>query len=351
MTVEFGENEGDGELGNRIGYSVRSQDFYPMFRDTIRHKRKCIVGPVMLNRIVVFFPCEVDKDEYYLRIDAVNLALHVIKTFNGKVGDGIKIGIGRCYDNYELIPTSYYETLTALRHLNGPGVMHISDLPSYSQQCYGYPVQKEKLLIAKASKGDMEGCRPLIQDIFAWLTVTYHSQPLKIKNKLIELIILINQNVASEAEDDPGRMLLLEEILAMEDLTELGLWFNKKIESMLFNTNQINSSKISNLTKTAQRYIEENFSNPITLEDVAFRINVSPQYLSRLFKEETGENFIDYLTRIRIKAARKLLEGTEHNVKEICFKTGYGDPNYFSRIFKKATGLTPTEYKEKFSIY
>ncbi len=350
MTVEFGEHEGGGELGNKIGYSVRSQNFYPMFRETIRHKRKCIVGPVMLNRIVVFFPENLEKDEYELRIDGVNLAGYIINTFSGKIGDGIKIGIGRAYDNYELIPTSYNESLTALQYLNGTGAMHISDLPSYSRKCYGYPVQKEKLLISRASKGDAEGCLTLLKDIYGWLTVTYPAQPLKIKNKLIEIITLISRTVWNDSEDEnPGDMFLLEELLAMEDLTELGLWFNKKVGTLVSRFSQMNSSKISNLTKTAQRYIEENYSHPITLEDVAYKVNISPQYFSRLFKEEAGENFIDYLTRLRIKVAKSLLEGTEYNVKEICFRTGYGDPNYFSRIFKKATGLTPTEYKDKFS--
>ena len=75
-------------------------------------------------------------------------------------------------------------------------------------------------------------------------------------------------------------------------------------------------------------------------------INVSPQYLSKLFKEETGENFIDYLTAIRIKIAKDLLEKNELSVKEICFSIGYNDPNYFSRMFKINVGVTPTEYKD-----
>jgi YesN/AraC family two-component response regulator len=104
--------------------------------------------------------------------------------------------------------------------------------------------------------------------------------------------------------------------------------------------------KAGALIRRAKDYIKANFSKTITLEDVAREIHVSPQYLSKLFKEETGENFIEYLTCIRIRNAKSLLEGDELSIKEICYSIGYSDPNYFSRIFKKIVGLTPTEYKE-----
>jgi beta-lactam-binding protein with PASTA domain len=64
------------------------------------------------------------------------------------------------------------------------------------------------------------------------------------------------------------------------------------------------------------------------------------------FKNKTGVNFIDYLTNIRIERAKELLADSDVSIKEICSEVGYADPNYFSRIFKKVTGVTPTEYKE-----
>ena len=61
---------------------------------------------------------------------------------------------------------------------------------------------------------------------------------------------------------------------------------------------------------------------------------------------ETGENFIDYLTSLRIIKAEELLKNSDISIKEICFEVGYRDPNYFSRIFKKNIGITPTEFRE-----
>ncbi|MBQ3890330.1 MAG: helix-turn-helix transcriptional regulator, partial [Lachnospiraceae bacterium] len=69
-------------------------------------------------------------------------------------------------------------------------------------------------------------------------------------------------------------------------------------------------------------------------------------YLSRIFKENTKENFIDYLTKLRIEKAKDLLNSTQYSMKEICTMCGYSDPNYFSKSFRKNVGVTPTEYRE-----
>ena len=78
-------------------------------------------------------------------------------------------------------------------------------------------------------------------------------------------------------------------------------------------------------------------------------VNTSPYYFSRIFKEETGKNFVEYLTGVRMERAKELLKEGRCSIKEICCMTGYSEPNYFSRTFKKNMGITPTEYSRKFS--
>lgn len=109
----------------------------------------------------------------------------------------------------------------------------------------------------------------------------------------------------------------------------------------------LHGEKEDGLISRAKKYIRENYSKSITLEDVSREVHVSPQYLSKLFKEETGENFIDYLTAVRIRISKNMMEDEKRSIKDICFSVGYSDPNYFSRIFKKIVGYTPTEYKEE----
>ena len=93
--------------------------------------------------------------------------------------------------------------------------------------------------------------------------------------------------------------------------------------------------------------IEENFRRDISLDDVSREVDISPYYFSKLFKQETGRNFIEHLTEIRLKNARDLLQNSQLSIKEICAQSGYSDPNYFSRIFKKYEGVTPSEFRER----
>ena len=106
------------------------------------------------------------------------------------------------------------------------------------------------------------------------------------------------------------------------------------------------SAAVYSIIETAKNYIKNNYHKDISLDDVSREVNISPYYFSKLFKETTGENFIEYLTNLRMDKAKELLQTTECSMKEICVKTGYSDPNYFSRSFKKNVGVTPTEYKE-----
>lgn len=99
----------------------------------------------------------------------------------------------------------------------------------------------------------------------------------------------------------------------------------------------------------AVRYIREHYGEQISLEDVAEAGNVSGNYLGRLFKEEMGVGFHDYLTQVRLEESEKLLAKTNLTIKEIAFQVGYLDEKYYSKLFKKVTGIKPTEYRRIYS--
>lgn len=95
----------------------------------------------------------------------------------------------------------------------------------------------------------------------------------------------------------------------------------------------------------AKGYIRERFAEELSLEEVADFVHLNPYYFSKIFKQQVGETFIDFVTNLRIGKAKELMTSTDMSLKEVCFEVGYKDPNYFSRVFKKVTGVTPTEYR------
>ena len=97
----------------------------------------------------------------------------------------------------------------------------------------------------------------------------------------------------------------------------------------------------------AQKYMQMNFHLDITLEDVANRAFLNPVYFSRIFKQITGENFIDFLTDLRMNRAMQLIGEGRHQIQEIGLRVGYNNSKYFSRVFKKYTGCTPREFSRR----
>lgn len=94
-------------------------------------------------------------------------------------------------------------------------------------------------------------------------------------------------------------------------------------------------------------YLNENYDQEIYLESMAQKLNITASYLSSYFKEKTGENFIDYLNRLRIAKAREFLLQSDDRIHLIAEKVGYQNLNSFNRMFKKFTGLTPSEYRKQ----
>ena len=94
-------------------------------------------------------------------------------------------------------------------------------------------------------------------------------------------------------------------------------------------------------------YIDKNCRKDISLDQVGEYANMSSYYLSKIFKKETGMNFVTYLTERKIELARDMLLNTDIPIINIALDLSYHEPNYFSKVFKKSTGLTPTEYRRK----
>lgn len=95
------------------------------------------------------------------------------------------------------------------------------------------------------------------------------------------------------------------------------------------------------IASLANKYIEENFCDNITLRDIANHVNVHPGYLSRLYKQKTGVSVTDTITQLRINKAKMLLKDTALMVSEVGQAVGFDDVTYFSYVFRKHTGVAP----------
>nr|WP_255570864.1 response regulator [Cohnella sp. CFH 77786] len=139
-----------------------------------------------------------------------------------------------------------------------------------------------------------------------------------------------------------------ERLLQMNRLAEIEQWLSDlagKAASLLDPRRRAADSS-PRLVDKAIRYIERHYPEPISLGQVSEWIGVSESHLSKQFAKETGENFIVYLTRLRVRKAIELMGGGM-KLFEIAERVGYPNPEYFSRIFKKMTGRTPQQYRDE----
>ncbi len=98
--------------------------------------------------------------------------------------------------------------------------------------------------------------------------------------------------------------------------------------------------------REAKEYIKRHSSEAIRLAKVARLVNISPTHFSEKFKAETGENFVDHVSRIRVERTKKLLHGTDRPITEIAFQVGFQSLSQFNRTFKKIVGATPRDFRK-----
>jgi two-component system response regulator YesN len=117
------------------------------------------------------------------------------------------------------------------------------------------------------------------------------------------------------------------------------------VGALVFRDGRVNNQH-AGVIKQAQAYIDRHHSDPsMSLGGVAAQVSLSPCHFSAVFSQETGQTFKEYLTELRIKQAKELLRTTTMKAFEICYQVGYNDPHYFSHVFRKHTGLTPSEFR------
>lgn len=347
LIMELGDSIEEGHLTNPVGISVKAQSFYPVIRESLKDELSCIVGPIMVNKIISFIPSDKPQMDYDDRIMIIEKARYLVRDLTKRLDIQLKIGIGSVTPISRL-EDSYKEAISALRNSKGR-VAHVKDLPIGCEYEEDYPINIESALFEKIERGDIEGAKIEANLFFDWMINNYPEHIMDIKLKVLEFVLFAEQKAFLSGGMTYYflyRKDYLPTIIQIENYEQLRKWFIDKVTEACSNIITKREEQTSGLISKAKAYIEKNYNKDISLDEVSRSVDISPYYFSKLFKEETGENFIEYLTNIRIEKAKKLLLYSDMSIKNICIDTGYSDPNYFSRIFKKQVGLTPTEYRE-----
>lgn len=195
---------------------------------------------------------------------------------------------------------------------------------------------------------DKEKVNSVFEELSALFT-EFHPAREQVVNACANLYYFFLSYVEEDAlikEEMPYPSVVMEILLECFTLKAHTRWL-LKFGSWVGNTmeNFHRGSKTDKIVEAAKEYVRENYGEKLTLAAIASKIGISQGYLSSVFKKQTGGNLNDYINQIKIEKAKELLEKHEYMMYEISDMLGFENPYYFSKVFKKLTGITPSEYE------
>lgn len=324
--------------------NINSENQYTKYlkiREILSNNHKCLVSSFMMNRIAVLFPFSAEED-------STSILKQIFSILSYSISSGIRAGVSNLQNDKNQLSASYYEALSALNKTSELGGINFAEKTETIKSIAPQKIQEhKKQLLLRLQQGDSAGLRSFLE-LYCTDLFSSEADINKIKNSFFELIVTahnltkeINKDFYNSSFENAFSFLTSENDLAM-----LKDFVQKMLLECLNSIVSIKNQNENPIIRKVCDYVQEHLSEDISLEQMADFAGVNSFYFSKLFKEEIGVTFINYVTDLRLNEAQELLKNPELSIKEITAQVGYNDQNYFSRIFKNKFGISPSEFRK-----
>lgn len=308
-----------------------------------------LIGQV--DNVVVIFKenkkCENRFEDYCVEIMS-ELRFNIQRMFNME----LSVGIGDKYEQIEEIAYSYKDALTALeyRPLIGLGKIIVRLDVERKESLLA---QKMEDLLKKLEHfiktSDMNA---VVQQLDYIFSVIRHANIAlnDFKTALLKITVTIYSVFNEIAETDEEHTIdfhNFHEVFEKENIEEIKSYYIELCKKMMQKVSNNRENDQVNLVKRATSFIQKNYPNKdLDIQYICENLHISASYFSKLFKIQTKETVVEYITKIRMEKSKELLRTSSMKVFEISQSVGYEDQHYFSYNFRRKTGMTPTEYRK-----
>lgn len=262
------------------------------------------------------------------------------------------IGISRSCQVWTEVGRGYEEGENALKYrarLGEEVILFIEDVQPASRKEIVYPKQLEDELSEAIKSHDREQAGVLLSRMMNALAgeeADHQEYQMSLVRLLMDLIRLLQDAGISHHLLNAGENSLFEELLAMHSPGDIEAWFGETIVHPAIELlKQRQETQFTSISEEVKQLIAEAFDTDLTLEKCSARLNYHPQYIGRVFRQETGISFTDYLAQYRLNVAKRWLKDTDLTITEIAMKLKYNNPANFIRYFRKMEGMTPGQYR------
>ncbi|ANE48732.1 hypothetical protein SY83_04835 [Paenibacillus swuensis] len=283
---------------------------------------------------------------------------HVIETLKSTVLELLKlsltIGVGSIVQGLRQVPHSYQLASDAANlklYLGKNQIITMESLERTSLPDLWMDAAESEKLSSMLKAADPNKIRDWLRQLFDMIS-NNQTYDLPQCHRICLQIAIIGGQVASQLEIEGSGFSgergnrLWEKLLQLETVSEMQIYLMTCLEELTEQIRQKRETKSSNVVEHVKSIIQDNMHMMISLNDLASRIYLTSTYICLLFKQETGETIHDYTSRVKMEKAKELLGDPRNKLYEVSSAIGYADSSYFTKLFKKYTGVTPSEYRE-----
>lgn len=326
----------------RLAFSIMIEE---SFGEILSKYNAAAVFKSRLSEYVAIMNLEQDEHEEELISAAEKLHLDIKEELGLETTVGISepfVGLKQIHAAYE----NAYEAISKKYLVQKDVPISVKKYEDYSYK--SLCEQAEKVIIDSILSGDFDQVQKNLSPLMA--TVRNMESRDEQQNFMIFLLLLPTKLMNNMRPENMGpyksQANLITELLQCHGLSAQEAMLNSVYDEITEYLVSLSTPHTVTVIKRIREIIDEQFMEQLSVTSLAEQVNLTATYLCVLFKQATGKTINEYLTQTRINKAKEYLTETNIHLYDVCYKVGYLSPSYFSRLFKKSTGMTPGEFRD-----